>query len=70
MVIGEGGDLREVSDDEHLMARSECLQAQADLNGGLAANAGVDLIEDQCRQTIGVGSDRFDREHHSREFAA
>src|SRR5215218_11371311 len=44
--VGEGGDLRQVGDAEHLPFAPQRLQPLADDPGGLAADAGVDLVED------------------------
>jgi len=49
MMVGERGDLREVRDDEDLVAGAQRLQTQADLDRRLAADAGIDLVEHEGR---------------------
>ena len=49
MAVGERGDLRQVRDADDLAAGRELAQLLADRPGGLAADAGVDLVEDQRR---------------------
>ena len=47
----------------------EVAQLLADRAGGLAADAGVDLVEHQ-RRRAGLGRHAHQREHHARELAA
>ncbi len=47
VLIGEGGDLRQVGDAEDLLAAGESLEFLADGFGGAAADADVDFVEDQ-----------------------
>ena len=47
MLIGEGGDLRQVSDAENLLAARQGLELLAYGFRGAAADADVDFIEDQ-----------------------
>src|SRR3954454_739119 len=83
MRIGVGGDLRQVRDAEHLECRPQRAQLAADDVGDAAANAGIDLVEDQpgrrcARRTIGgvaeavarCRGERLDRQHDARELAA
>src|SRR6267378_2838740 len=44
--------------------------AQPRLDGGLSADACIDLVEDQGGQPVGVSSDRLDRQHQARQLAA
>src|SRR5438477_515772 len=44
-----GGDLRRVRHDKHLQSRAEALQPFADRGGDGAADAAIDLVEDQRR---------------------
>ena len=61
-----GGDLRRVGDDEHLRPLPQRLQPAADGVGGGAADAAVDLVEDQrearraraLRQTLSASRKR------------
>src|SRR5438309_9573862 len=48
VAVGDGGDLREVRDRDHLRALGEAAQHAADRVCSLSADAGVDLIEDEC----------------------
>src|SRR6185295_13722438 len=48
--IGVGGDLRQVRDAEDLERGAERTQLAADDVGDAAADAGVDLVEDQTRR--------------------
>ena len=47
VLVGEGGDLGQVGDAEDLLAAAEGLELLADGLGGAAADADVDLVEDQ-----------------------
>jgi len=44
MGVGEGGDLRQVRHHDDLREPGEPGEPTADLDGGLAANAGVNLV--------------------------
>ena len=59
-------DLGEVRDRDHLRAPRQALQRLADRVRGLAADAGVDLVEDQ---RVAAG-DRGDRQRNPRQLAA
>ena len=54
--VGERGDLREVRDDDDLRLLGEACEAPADLDGRGAADARIDLVEDEGGN--GVGSRR------------
>ena len=47
MLIGEGGDLRQMSDAENLLGAAEGFELLADGFGGAASDADVDFVEDQ-----------------------
>ena len=47
MLIGEGGDLRQMGDAENLLGAAEGLELLADGFGGAASDADVDFVEDQ-----------------------
>jgi len=64
------GDLREMGDAEDLMPARKFSQAAPHPVGGPAADAGVDLVEDQHHARIGLANRGFDREEGSRELAA
>src|SRR6185369_5167333 len=67
--VGERGDLRQVGDAEDLAAGAERPQPLADDAGGVAADAGVDLVEDQGAGRAGA-AEVAERQHHPRELAA
>jgi hypothetical protein len=48
MLIGEGGDLREVGNAENLLGAGEGLKLLANSFGGAASDANVDFVEDEC----------------------
>ena len=50
VAVGQRRDLRQVRDADDLAAGGERAQLLADRAGGLAADAGVDLVEDQRRR--------------------
>ena len=56
-MIGEGRDLRQVRDAQHLVAAGERAELASHHLGHRAADAGVDLVEDHGRR-VGV----FERE--------
>ena len=47
VLIGEGGDLRQVGDAENLLGAAEGFEFLADSFGGAASDADVDFVEDQ-----------------------
>ena len=67
--VGQRRDLRQVGDAEHLALGAERAQALADRPRRLAADAGVDLVEDQRRGTR-PRRHRHQRQHHARQLAA
>ncbi len=77
MMIGEGRDLRQVSDAEHLIGSRQRLQLFADGLGGASSNAGIDFIKYEsamargARATLGFLACAgfyagFEREHYAR----
>jgi hypothetical protein len=68
--LGEGGDLRQVGDAQHLMVRRELGEATPDAVGRAAADPRIDLVEDEhharTRRTRGPG----ERQEQTRELAA
>ena len=76
MAVAERGDLGQVGDAQHLPGLPELAQALADRARGMAADAGVDLVEHE-RARVARHSPRapaaasaHDREHHARELPA
>ena len=47
MMVGEGGDLRQVGDTEHLIGACQRLKFFAHGLGCATSNAAVDFVEDQ-----------------------
>ena len=66
VAIGEARDLRQVRDRDHLRPPGEAAERLADRVCGLAADAGVDLVEDHRL----AAADRGDRKGDARELAA
>jgi hypothetical protein len=64
------GDLRGVGDGHHLHAAAEAREPHADGVGDRAADAGVDLVEDQRRRRAAIGEHHLERQQEAREFAA
>ena len=58
MMVAAGRDLRQVRDGEHLHVAAEALHQAADGIGHGAANAGIDLVEDQRAQCGRCGARR------------
>ena len=48
VLVGEGGDLRQVGDAENLLAAAEGFEFLADSFRGAAADTDVDFVEDKC----------------------
>jgi hypothetical protein len=48
LMVRLGGDLRQVGDAQHLAVRRECAQLSPDHFRDRAADAGVDLVEDEA----------------------
>src|SRR5699024_6557307 len=65
-----GCDLRQVGDDDDLGVAGEFGQAAADLDGGLASDSGVDLVEDVGGDGLPGRADDFDGEHDAGELTA
>ena len=78
VLIGEGGDLREVSDAEDLLGAGESLELLADGFGCAASDADVDFVEDERARRgflFGLGRGAFfdgdlESEEHAGELAA
>src|SRR5471030_1980864 len=47
VVIGEGGDLSKVRDNQDLVPCPQRLESQTDLDGGLASDSRIHLVEHQ-----------------------
>ncbi len=65
-----GGDLGEVGDAEDLVGGAKAAHFSADGMGDLAADIGVDFIEDEQRDAVLGGQGAFDGEHDAGDFAA
>ena len=70
VVVGERGDLGQVRDDDDLAAVGQPREPAPDLHRGLAADAGVDLVEDVRADGLLGGGHDLDGEHHARQLAA
>ena len=64
------GDLRRMCYDENLQARAQALQPVADRCRNGAADAAVDLVEDQGRDRGGAGENQLQGQHEARQLAA
>jgi len=47
MMVGEAGDLREVSDAKNLIVVRQLLQTPGDAFRGAAADTGIDFVENE-----------------------
>ena len=63
VLVAECGHLGEVRDDDDLSRLGQALQAGADLGRGLAADARIDLIEDEGGGGLGLPEHEFECEH-------
>ena len=68
--VGEGGDLRQVRDDDHLPVGGDLLELAPDRLGRAAAQPGVDLVEDVGQDLVGARQRLLDRQHDARQLAA
>ena len=68
--VGVGRHLRQVGDDDDLGVPRQLGQAAPDLDRGRAADAGVDLVEDERRHRAGPGQGHLHGEHHPGQLAA
>ena len=68
MVIRASGDLRQVGDAQYLPPLPKLLQHAADGRRDCAADAGVDFVEDQCRQLANFGQHDLDRQSKTRQL--
>ncbi len=69
MGVGGGGHLGKVGDAEDLAFGGDLLHFFADGIRGLAADIGIDFIEDEDGNLIGGGEDGLEGEHHAGHFA-
>ena len=70
MRVGARRDLWGVCDCQYLHSARQAREALADRIGDRAADAGIDLIENECRRRAAIGDDDLKSEHEAREFAA
>ena len=70
MVRGASGDLRRMSDDQHLALLGKPGEPFADGAGDRAADAAVDLVEDHRRGAPRLSQRDLQREDEARQFAA
>ena len=68
--VGERRDLRQVRDDDDLVAARELGEPAADRGGGRAADTGVDLVEHERLDGVRLAENALEREHDARELAA
>src|SRR5438876_274808 len=68
--LNQGGDLRQVGDAEHLALLAEASQRPADRLGDAAADAGIDLVENQRADRRSLRRDHLDRQADARELAS
>ena len=68
--VGERGDLGQVGDDQHLPVARQPGQPATDLDRRPAADAGVDLVEDQRGHRVGAGQAHLQRQHDPGQLAA
>src|SRR5262249_38172933 len=70
VVVGEGGDLWQVGDAEHLTGAAERGELPPDDLRDRAADPGVDFVEDDGRRVSLFESYGLDRQHDARELPA
>src|SRR3989454_1569150 len=70
VVLGEGRDQRQVGDAEDLAAPAEPAELAADDLGHGAADAGIDLVEDERGAPLLGGGEGLEGEHDARQLAA
>ena len=61
--VGEGGDLRQMRDAEHLAALGQAAEPHAQRRRRHAADARVDLVEDERLDVVAEGHEPADGEH-------
>lgn len=70
VVIGGGGDLREMADNNDLVVGAELLKFAGSDGGGSTGEASIDFVEDESLDALAIGAGDFDGEHDAAEFAA
>ena len=70
VLVPEGGDLRQVGDDDDLPAGSEPLEPRPHLGRRLPADAGVDLVENKGGGGLGAPQHELEGEHDAGQLAA
>ncbi len=69
MSMSQGGDLRHVSDSNHLMLSAEVGHLSANGPRDFTAYIGIDLIEDHERNLVLIGQCALNRQHNPGHFA-
>ena len=70
VVVGAGGHLRQVGDGQHLAVAAQLLHQPADGFGHGAADAGIDLVEDQRLRRAQLAGGDGDGQRDARQLAA
>ena len=65
---GEGRHLRHMRDHDDLRVLGQLMQPPADGRGGRTSHTGVDLVEHERANRIGVGEHDLEREHDAAEL--
>ncbi len=69
LLLSPGCHLRRVGDDENLSFVREASQLSGDGGGGGAADAAVDLVEDERAREPRIGEGDADSQQHTAEFS-
>ena len=67
---GGRGHLGQVRDTQHLVTAAQLAHARTHLHGDLAADVGVDFVEDEQGDRIVFRQDALHREHYAGNLAA
>ncbi len=70
MGVALASHLRKVGDGDDLQVGRHLFHDFAHAVGNVARHAGIYLVEDDGRQGLGIGDERLDGEHQSRDFTA
>ena len=66
MIIRHSRNLRQMGNADHLVLFGNYGHLLRNLLCRTSADAGINLIENQCLNGIRIGQNRFDRQHNSR----
>ena len=69
VIIGANGDCGKMGDAQHLLGTRQEHEMLSDRKSNLATDSGINFVENQGPNVIGLGYDGFDRQHNARKLS-